>query len=196
MEHYFTNNPSTKSEFKTIEYIYRDYKFTFITDNGVFSKTRLDIGSLSLIDAYLKEDKSSVEILDMGCGYGTIGIIISKITGSFVDMVDVNKRSLHLSEMNIKKNKVNAQAFYSDAYECISKKYDVIVCNPPIRAGKEKVLEMLKDAKNYLNKNGTLWYVIRKDQGAKSITKVLEEFYKIENVDKNKGFYIFKAEMR
>ena len=196
MEHYFTNNPSTKSEFKTIEYKFRDNKFTFITDNGVFSKSRLDIGSLSLIDAYLKENKSSVEILDMGCGYGTIGIIISKITGSFVDMVDINKRSLHLSEMNIKKNKVNAQAFYSDAYECVSKKYDVIVCNPPIRAGKDKVLEMLKEAKNYLNENGTLWYVIRKDQGAKSITKILEEFYKIENVDKNKGFYIFKAEMR
>ena len=196
MEHYFTNNPNVKSEFKNILYTYGDHKFTFISDNGVFSKNRLDIGSLSLIDAYLKNNNSSVEILDMGCGYGTIGIIISKITGSFVDMVDVNKRSLHLAEMNIKNNKVNAVAFYSDAYESISKKYDVIVCNPPIRAGKDKVLEMLREAKNYLKKDGTLWYVIRKDQGAKSITKILEEFYKIENVDKNKGFYIFKAEMR
>lgn len=196
MEHYFTDNPSTKSEFRNIEFTYKDKKLTFISDNGVFSKNKLDTGSLSLIDAYLKENTDSVEILDMGCGYGTMGIIISKVTGSFVDMVDVNKRSLHLAEMNIKKNKVNAVAFYSNAYEMVQKKYDVIVCNPPIRAGKEKVLEMLEGAKNHLKDNGVLWYVIRKNQGAKSITAILNDIYEITNVEKNKGFYIFKAQMR
>ena len=106
MEHYFTNNPNTKSEFREINYTLNDKRFTFISDNGVFSKNKLDAGSLILINSYLERNNSSKEILDLGCGYGTIGIIISKITGSFVDMVDVNKRSLHLTEMNIKKNKV------------------------------------------------------------------------------------------
>lgn len=196
MEHYFTNNPNTKSEFRNIDFTYKNHKFTFISDNGVFSKNKLDVGSLSLIDAYLKENDSSVDILDLGCGYGTIGIIISKLTGSFIDMVDVNKRSLHLCDMNIKKNKVNCIAYESDAYEHVEKKYDVIVSNPPIRAGKDKVLEFLVNAKDYLKENGTLWYVIRKDQGAKSITKILEEYYNVENVDKNKGFYIYKAQIR
>ena len=196
MEHYFTSETGTKSEFRDINFLYKDKRFTFISDNGVFSKNKLDTGSLSLIDAYLEENDSSKEILDLGCGYGTIGIIISKLTGSFVDMVDVNKRSVHLSEMNIKKNKVCAQAFYSDAYEHVTKKYDVIVTNPPIRAGKEKVLEFLMEASKYLKENGELWYVIRKDQGAKSITKTIEEKYIVTNVEKNKGFYIYKAIIR
>lgn len=196
MEHYFTSETGTKSEFRNINFEYKGKRFTFTSDNGVFSKNKLDTGSLSLVDAYLEENDSSKEILDLGCGYGTIGIIISKLTGSFVDMVDVNKRSVHLSEMNIKNNKVCAQAFYSDAYEHVTKKYDVIITNPPIRAGKEKVLEFLMGASSYLKENGELWYVIRKDQGAKSITKAIEEKYIVTNVEKNKGFYIYKAIIR
>jgi 16S rRNA (guanine1207-N2)-methyltransferase len=196
MEHYFTNNESTKSEIREIKFSYEDKDFIFVSDNGVFSKNKLDIGSLSLIDSYLKENRESKEILDLGCGYGTIGIIISKMTGSFVDCTDVNRRSVHLTEMNVKKNKVNVMAFYSDAYQNVTKKYDVIITNPPIRAGKEKVLEFLLGAKDHLNKVGELWFVIRKDQGSKSIAKNLESLYKIENIGKNKGFYIYKAQIR
>lgn len=196
MEHYFTSETKTKSEWRELNYTYKDKKFIFISDNGVFSKNHLDVGSLSLIDAYLERNNSSKEILDLGCGYGTIGIIISKITGSFVDMVDVNKRSLHLTEINIKKNKVCCESFYSDAYSEVSKKYDVILTNPPIRAGKEKVLEFLTGALDHLKDDGELWYVIRKDQGAKSITKILENLYQIEQIEKNKGFYIYQAKKR
>ena len=103
-------------------------------------------------------------------------------------MIDVNKRAVHLSNMNIKSNEVNAKSFISDAYISITKKYDVIVTNPPIRAGKDKVLEILINAED-----GTLYYVIRKDQGAKSITKTLDNYYKTELLDKNKGFYIYSA---
>lgn len=196
MEHYFTNNPNTKSEFREINYTLNDKRFTFISDNGVFSKNKLDVGSLILINSYLERNNSSKEILDLGCGYGTIGIIVSKITGSFVDMVDVNKRSLHLTEMNIKKNKVCCNSFYSDAYSEVNKKYDVILTNPPIRAGKDKVLEILMGAKDHLNNNGELWYVIRKDQGAKSITKTLENEYLTELIEKEKGYYIYKATIK
>lgn len=196
MEHYFTENKDTKSEIREIKFSYEDKDFIFFSDNGVFSKNRIDNGSISLIDSYLKENRDSKEILDLGCGYGTIGIIISKLTGSFVDSVDVNKRSLHLAERNVKKNKVGVSVFYSDAYTSINKKYDVIITNPPVRAGKEKVLEFLLGAKDHLNENGTLWFVIRKDQGAKSISKNIENVYTVENVDKNKGFYVFKAQIR
>lgn len=193
MEHYFTNNENLKSEFRIINYQFEDKSLEFLSDNGVFSKDRIDYGSRVLLDNYLKREKESLKVLDVGCGYGFLGITISKVTGSEVTMIDVNKRAVHLCKKNIESNKVNAVTFISDAYENVNDKYDVIITNPPIRAGKEKVLEILNSAKNHLNDNGRLYYVIRKDQGAKSITKALENTYKIELLEKNKGFFVYKA---
>ena len=113
-----------------------------------------------------------------------------------VDMVDINKRAVHLAEMNIKENNVNAIAFESDIYNCINKKYDLIITNPPIRAGKSVVLNILLNAKNYLTENGELWFVIRKDQGSKSIAKVVNDVYNLSLIDKSKGFFVFQAKNR
>ena len=110
-------------------------------------------------------------------------------------MVDVNKRAVHLCERNIKENKVNAKALVSDTYENVTGKFDIVVTNPPIRAGKDVVLNILLKAKEYLNENGVLWFVIRKDQGAKSILKILDETYDCDIVKKDKGFYIMRAKI-
>lgn len=193
MEHYFTNNENLKSEFRSVKYVYKDTPFVFISDLGVFSKDKVDYGSKVLLEKVLQIESTGKKILDVGCGYGFIGIVLSKMLDSVVDMVDVNKRALHLTQMNIKNMKVNAKCFTSDAYKSVTEKYDIIITNPPIRAGKDKVLEILLGAKEHLNIDGTLYYVIRKDQGAKSITKVLSETYKIELLEKNKGFYIYSA---
>ncbi len=193
MEHYFTNNENLKSEIRKISYSYESTSFMFYSDLGVFSKDKIDYGSKVLLESYLKNNNSSKRVLDIGCGYGIIGIVISKVTNSFVSMIDVNKRALHLTERNILENKVNAECFMSDAFSEVSEKYDIIITNPPIRAGKEKVLEILMGAKEHLSKNGELWYVIRKDQGAKSINKVLESIYQIEVIERSKGFYVFRA---
>ena len=95
-------------------------------------------------------------------------------------MCDVNKRALHLTELNIKENKIyNASVILSDCYTNIDKetKYDYIITNPPIHAGKDKVYEIVIGAKNHLSIDGTLFIVIRKDQGAKSMIKELEKYY-------------------
>ena len=196
MEHYFTNNENLKSEFRYIDYKYKIFSFSFLSDNGVFSKDEIDYGSKALVETYLSIENKSLKVLDLGCGYGFIGIVISKVNDSLVTMVDVNKRAVHLTEKNIESNKVNAKVLISDAYSSINEKYDTIITNPPIRAGKDKVLEILINAKDYLNENGSLYYVIRKDQGAKSITKILEDNYRIELIKKDKGFYIYKANRR
>lgn len=193
MEHYFTNSENLKSEFRKINYSYKDSSFTFTSDLGVFSKNKVDYGSKVLVETILNMNFTNKRILDVGCGYGFIGIVLSKITNSYVDMIDINKRAVHLSLMNIENNKVNASAFISDAYENIKETYDYIVTNPPIRAGKQKVLEVLLNAKEHLNKNGILYYVIRKDQGAISISKKLKGIYNVELLKKDKGFYIYKA---
>jgi len=194
LEHYFTNNENLKSEIKEINYEFNNEKFIFLSDNGVFSKDKVDFGSKSLVETFLTStDKNLTKVLDVGCGYGFMGITISKILNCHVDMIDINKRALHLAKKNISNNQVDATAFESNIYENVTEKYDVIITNPPIRAGKKVVLEILEKAQDYLTENGELWFVIRKDQGAKSIAKLLENSYFCEEICKNKGFYIFKA---
>ena len=191
MEHYFTNNESLESKIKEINYSILDKNFTFYTDLGVFSKDKVDFGTDLLLKTYLDNHKESLKVLDVGCGYGVIGLVIESITSSKVDMVDINKRSVHLSKMNIKKLKSNNNAFYSDAYSEVSGTYDIVITNPPIRVGNDKLLEILIGAKKHLNKAGELWYVIRKDQGGLTIMKRLEDVYNIEIKDKKKGYIIF-----
>lgn len=197
MDHYFTNNQNLKSEIKTINYSYGTYDFTFLSDNGVFSKEHIDYGSHFLVDTFIKNyNKMLTSILDIGCGYGFIGMVVSKIKSVPVVMSDVNKRALHLAKRNADANKIDAKIIESNAYEDIDNKFDVIITNPPVRVGKEILLSILIGAKEHLNDDGELWYVLRKDQGAKSIAKILNEHYCVKEIDKSKGFSIFCAKRR
>lgn len=197
MEHYFTNNENLKSELRTIEYKYDHFLLTFYSDNGVFSKDKIDYGSSLLVETILKNKvKEYNSILDVGCGYGFMGITLAKILDSEVTLVDVNKRALHLSERNGKENKVKYKVIGSDCYTNIFDKYDLIISNPPIRAGKEIVLNILTQAKDYLSDDGELWFVMRKNQGVKSAIKHIEDVYMCEIIEKSKGFYIIKAKKR
>lgn len=192
MSHYFTNDDvPSKLERKLVNI--GDKTFNFFTDNGVFSKKGLDFGSRTLIDTLLTCNIKG-DVLDVGCGYGVIGIVISSFFDAKIDMVDVNKRAIHLAKMNIKENGVkNIAAFESFCYQNINKKYDIIITNPPIRAGKKVVYEILFDAKQHLKENGVLYFVMNKDQGAKSTMKDLSEIASVEVLTKNKGFFVIKC---
>lgn len=191
MSHYFTND-----EIKSNEKIYvtkiNDIELKLYTDNGVFSKNKLDFGTRTLLEN-LEIDRFKGDILDFGCGIGPIGIYLSLKTKEKIDMIDINKRSISLAIKNSRLNNANTNVFESNIYEKINKKYDFIVSNPPIRVGNEVLYKILFEAKEYLNENGELWIVINKDQGAKTITKKLEQFYDVTIVEKNKGFYVIKA---
>lgn len=189
MAHYFTNDENIKSNEKIHEVVINNHEFKFISDNGVFSKRGLDFGTRTLLES-LPIERISGEILDFGCGYGPIGIYISSLTNSKLDMLDINKRSIELSKKNALLNKVDVNVFESNVYSNVNKKYDFIISNPPIRVGKKILYEILFEAKEHLKENGELWIVINKDQGAKSAIKDLEKLYKVEIINKNKGFYI------
>ncbi len=194
MSHYFENDMNLTSNVRELSYKHDSSFFTFLSDNGVFSKKNIDYGSYLLLETYLKENINNVKVLDVGCGYGFLGIVISVLTDSYVDMVDVNKRAVHLTKRNIKKyEKFNGSAFVSDAYTEVKNKYNVIITNPPIRVGKIKLLEILEGAFDHLEKDGVLYFVIRKDQGALSIKKILEEKHKVEIINKDKGYFIIKV---
>lgn len=193
MEHYFTNNAELKSEFRTIIYKYDDYFLEFTSDLGVFSKDKVDYGSRLLMETYFKNGKRDVSILDVGCGYGIIGLSLARIMNVKPTLVDVNKRALHLTEMNAKKMKIDANIYESDIYSNVEGQFDTIVTNPPIRAGKEVVMSILLGAKEHLAPGGELWCVIRKDQGAKSAVEKMKQLYDVNILEKSKGFYIIVA---
>ena len=118
---------------------------------------------------------------------------VNKINNQVVEQIDINKRALHLTEMNNKRNKTENKIYESNIYEQVTKKYDVIITNPPIRASKKIYMTMLREAYKYLLPNGELWFVARKDQGAKTIEKELRKNYNINLIEKQRGYYIYKA---
>ena len=192
MGQYFDNQDLPSKMVKT-ECFLLGNRFIFYTDNGVFSKDGLDFGSRLLLETIPLEEVGG-KVLDMGCGYGVFGIVLNKLTSCAVDMVDVNLRAIHLSEINIHENHCqNISVFESNVYENINSKYSCIVTNPPIRAGKKVVYDIVMNAKDYLEKDGALFLVIRKEQGAKSLIFDLKKQYNVEVLEKKKGFFILKC---
>lgn len=192
MGQYFDNLDLPSNMVKTESFVLGK-KFVFFTDNGVFSKDGLDFGSRLLLESIPLEEVGG-KVLDMGCGYGVFGIVLNKVTSCEVDMVDVNLRAIHLAEINIKENHcIGVNVFESNTYERINSKYSAIVTNPPIRAGKKVVYDIVMNARDYLEKGCPLFLVIRKEQGAKSLIVDLEKLYTVEVLNKKKGFFILKC---
>lgn len=197
-EHYFTGKPSTKSEEQTWAFHLRDKEFRFTADSGVFSKNTVDFGSRLLIETFEMPEGVTGDLLDMGCGYGPIGIsLAATFPEQTIEMVDVNQRALDLAKRNAKANAIsNVRIFLSSIYENIAKekRYAAIVTNPPIRAGKQTVHQILSEAYDYLAINGTLTTVIQKKQGAPSAEKKMEEIFgNAEVVIKDKGYWIIRS---
>lgn len=189
---YFDKIPESQSQPVLTKAIVKNTPFQFWTDHGVFSKKGLDFGSRALLEN-LPYSQLHGKILDLGCGYGAIGIVIQKITGVMVVMSDVNQRALSLTKKNILQNGVSAHVMESDCYQNIIDLYDYIVTNPPIRVGNKILYELLIGAKKHLKPNGELWFVIAKDQGAKTVIKRLQNEYQVSVIKKEKGFYIICA---
>ena len=195
MEHYYTVDPSVKSEKREIEYEIAGRQFKFISDNGVFSKNHVDIATSFLLKTIYDEVQG--DILDVGCGYGVIGITLAKSEKvKSVTMLDINHRALELSRRNSIKNKVDSKVkvVESDGFQKISEGYDAIITNPPIRAGKSVIYQMYEDAKNHLKVGGALYIVINKKHGAPStITFLHNLFGNCEVLDKKTGFNVIKC---
>jgi len=196
MSQYFDNDKNIKSEKRLIKFNFDNKEFSMYSDNGVFSKDKFDYGTRVLLENI---DINSLcgKVLDLGCGTGVVGLILGTLNKNIsIDMVDINERAMELARDNIKLNNLDNNIFVSDVYSNINDKYNYIITNPPIRAGKDVIRRFLIGGKDYLNANGTLYFVMRKDHGVKSMIKELEEIYKIEVIDKEKGFYIVKCQIK
>lgn len=190
MSQYFDNDKNIKSEKRLIKFNFNNKEFSIYSDNGVFSKDRFDYGTRVLLNS-VDIDKLSGNVLDLGCGLGVVGIILGTFNkGINIDMVDINERAIDLAKNNLVLNNVKANVFVSDIYSNIDNKYDFIITNPPIRAGKNVIRGFLLGSYDYLKDDGILYFVMRKDHGVKSMIKELSVKFNTSIVNKDKGFYV------
>lgn len=194
---YFATDPTAKHDEHVVDYHVGDIDLKFTTDAGVFSKMRVDYGSGVLIKAMQEVEFPERNILDVGTGYGPIGLFAAKFwPKQKVEMVDVNERGLALAQKNAAYNQIeNVDIHSSDVYSDIhGQSFGLIVTNPPIRAGKKVVSAIIAEAKEHLTDGGVLLIVIQKKQGEPSARKLMQETYgNCEILTRDKGYYILKA---
>lgn len=189
---YYAENPDSAHDIHELKVTLLGKTFTFLTDSGVFSKKMIDYGSQVLLNT-LDFEKGKT-LLDLGCGYGPLGISLAKVQGVQVTMVDINNRAIDLAQKNAEKNGVTANIFQSNIYEKVTGTFDYIISNPPIRAGKQVVHTIIADSINYLNDGGSLTIVIQKKQGAPSAKAKMEEIFgNVDILKRDKGYYILRS---
>lgn len=196
MSQYFDSKPIVASKERELTYEFLGRKLSFISDTGVFSKTRIDVGTSILLGTIVPL-RLSGRILDLGCGYGVIGITIASTSADArVVCADVNERAVSLAKRNAQRLHVDSQVetIVSDRFTNIKGQFNTIVINPPIRAGKKITYSMYDGAYQSLIDGGSMFIVIRKAQGAPSALEYLESVFSSVNViNKSKGYWIIQA---
>ena len=193
-EMYYTREPASESRPVSCAFEYRGHALRFTTDAGVFSRGELDPGSRLLLDALpvLRGD-----VLDLGCGWGPVGIAVAAANPEArVTLVDVNLRALRLSEENARQNQVRVTCLESDGFGALSGSFDAVITNPPIRAGKQVIYGMFADARKHLRPGGSLYLVIRKQQGAESCLRYLQTLFpRVEKLRRSAGYWVLQGIM-
>lgn len=194
MPHYYTDNKELSSCKKQFTVFFEKESFEFVTDNGVFSKNSLDYGSYALLRNIYRSELGNT-LLDLGCGWGPIGIILKHYNPSInVYAVDVNSRAVDLTRENALLNKMNINTYLCEDIETLNVSFDSVILNPPIRAGKKTIYNLYRKSFNVLNDNGKLIIVIQKKQGAESSLNELKKlFNNVEILEKDKGYYVIQA---
>lgn len=190
---YYDEHPDAQHDIHELHVVLLGERMKFLTDAGVFSKKMIDFGSQVLLSCL--SFQQGEKVLDVGCGYGPLGLSLVKAQGVQATMVDVNTRALDLAQKNAALNQVEAKIIQSNVYDEVEGCFDHIISNPPIRAGKKVVHEVLSGSFDHLNPGGDLTIVIQKKQGAPSAKAKMEEvFGNCEILKKDKGYYILRSE--
>jgi 16S rRNA (guanine1207-N2)-methyltransferase len=187
MEHYFSRTPHTPHKINRIHCSFFGRTFSFATDASVFSRKRVDFGTRLLI---LSSKVEQIDrLLDLGCGYGVVGIVLSSLCAKVV-LVDVNERACELAKINVRENHVRNARVICGSLGDVPGAFDAILFNPPIRAGKKVYMPLIEMARGQLSERGRLYVVARTAQGAKSIYTSMCEIYEAEYVAKKAGYRV------
>lgn len=192
---YFEKRPASKRRPAQISVTIRGHTFTFHTDSGVFSRDELDRGTELLLEAVEVGPRET--ILDLGCGYGVIGIVAARLTeGGHVILTDVNERAAALARANLAANGIrNAEVRIGDVYAPVDgMAFDHILCNPPIRAGRDVVDRIIAEAPSHLLDGGRFWLVARTRQGADTLRRrMTKAFGTADVVKRGSGFKVLRS---
>lgn len=192
MEHYYKETQHSRLKLRKIKALLRGKEFEFYTGSGVFSIKKIDKGTELLVNRCIIENNWSV--LDLGCGYGVVGVAIKKLfPDTKITMTDINRRAVKLAKENIKLNNVKAKIIQGDLYEPVKdKRFDTILVNPPFKAGRKLCFQIIEDAKQHLKKKGILQLVAVHNKGGKVLKEKMEEvFGNSKDLDKKSGYRVY-----
>ncbi|MFX1366806.1 MAG: class I SAM-dependent methyltransferase [Promethearchaeota archaeon] len=201
--HYYSRFPDANVKIHTISESLRRHLYIFKTITGVFSFNKLDLGTKVFIENMYIPTESRT-LLDLGCGYGSIGIVLSyESPQSSVYLIDINKRAIWCARENIRlnlKDKMkNIYVLSGNYFEPIKNKnlkFDGIYMNPPLRQGRKEFLKLIGEILRYLNRNGYFQFVIKKKMGASYILDYFKDTFPDENIEilcKRSGYWVFKC---
>lgn len=176
--HYYSKRQPDTGKRYTIECEVRGVKLRLLSAPGVFSAKRLDKGTEVLLKHMVVRD--GWRILDLGCGYGVIGIVAAKLAPKgFVVLTDINRLAVKLARENLKLNRVsNAEVRHGDLYEPVSgERFNAILCNPPITAGLKVCFRVVDEAAEHLAPGGLLQLVARHGKGGRRLMRRMEEVF-------------------
>lgn len=191
MSHYFVNDEKVKDEPFTFSFKINEKEFEIESNSGVFSKDKLDEGSKILLEAVLDLEKNPNSTLDLGCGIGVIGLVLSSFWNTKLTMIDINSRACQIAKKNLDKYHRDVTILNQDGIK--DGKFECILLNPPIRTGKKVIYSLFDQCMNHLEENGRFYIVIRKSHGAQSAVNYFEENgFECERVTRDKGYWILK----
>jgi len=192
-DHYFSERPTAPGAPLTFTATLRGHTVTLTTEPAVFSRTRVDRGSRLLIKHM--EVGEEDHFLDLGCGYGPVGIFAALIARTAqVTLVDINLRAVGLARANLRVNGIqNAEVLHGDGFAPLAgRTFDTIALNPPIRAGLAVVHRLIEESLSYLTPDGRFYLVARTKQGAVRLAeKMSQTFGAAEEVAKGGGYRLY-----
>ncbi len=193
MSHYYSIEPTHSKKTYKISVTLRGFNITLFTSSGVFSARRIDPGTALLAETMIVKD--GWRVLDLGCGYGVLGIIAAKLTpNGFVYMVDINKQAVRLARLNARLNGVrNVKVLWGDLFEpFVNEKFNTIISNPPQAAGYRVLGRIVKESLEHLEKGGLLQLVAKHRKGGARLCKLMEEcFCNVETIAKKGGYRVY-----
>ncbi|UCC68016.1 MAG: class I SAM-dependent methyltransferase [Armatimonadota bacterium] len=193
--HYFTERPTSRGKRQTLTVTLRGRKLRLITESGVFSRARVDPGTRLLINHM--EVGEEERFLDLGCGYGVVGIIAALLAPKGkVTLVDINERAVALARENLALNNIqNAEALQGDGFAPVAgRTFDVIALNPPIRSGLRVVHHLIEESSNHLSPQGCFYLVGRTRQGVIRLAqKMSQTFEHVQEIAKGGGYRVYRS---
>ena len=195
-DHYFAENPKSPPRYGLVHTCLRGKQFEFTTASSVFSIKRVDLGTRVLIESMILPEKGCV--LDVGCGYGAVGIAAAKFNPKLhVVLSDVNRRAILLARKNAEKNRVyNVEVRHGSLYEPVKDFcFNAVLSNPPVSAGMKTVEAIIRGAPVVMAEKATFQMVVRSKIGKKTLPETFTEaFGNVKVLAIESGYRVLTAE--